>query len=270
MDARRFDLFARGIARMGSRRSLLRSLALAAGGTVAVSSTARALDAANSAVGGSSGTSTCPPSRRPTKRVTAVAPFPVFIVGGTCDNIDKTISYNLIDAGAEEAGDPAKGPKTAIGVARSLTSIRVKLDDLLAEPYAVAVHAGGSNDDLIACGDIGGVLTNNSVALGLQERNGSGYSGVARLAANDSQTAIDVFVAQDLFELVDSWEGATVVTTIDVNLRDKPSQDSNVVAVLGEGSVLTVTGPAEGEWLPVKNDATGDTGYVSSNYVEIQ
>lgn len=270
MDARRFDTFARGIARVGgTRRSMLRALALAVGGTVAATGSARALDAAPDGVG-SSGQTTCPPSRRPTKQVAGIPPFPAFLVGGTCSDLDERTSYNLIDAGAEEAGDAPKGSKSATRVARSMTSIRVKIDDLLAKPHALVVRAGGTSDEMIACGDVGGVITNNSIAFGLRERNGSGYAGVAYLTTVNDQTKVDVLVAQDLFELVDSWEGQTVVTTIDVNLREKPSESSKVIAVLGEGVVLTVTGPAEGAWLPVENAATGDTGYVNANYVEPQ
>lgn len=267
MDARRFDLLARGIARIGSRRTLLRSLAIAAGGTM-TATTVRA-DAELNGVG-SDGSAVCPPSWRPTRRVTGVAPFPAFIVAGTCSDPDGKISYNLIDAGAEEAGDEPVGASGAISVWRSMTSIRVRLDDLLAEPHALVVHAGGTNDEMIACGEIGGVLTDGSVAFGLRERNGSGYAGTTQLRGVDGQTSVEVFVAQDLFEIMDSWEGAIVVATIDVNLRDEPSEDGAVIDVLGEGTVLTVTGEARGEWLPVVNNATGDEGYISSLYVEVQ
>jgi hypothetical protein len=268
MDARRFDLLARGIARIGSRRTLLRSLALAAGGSVAAATGVRA-DAELNGVG-SDGNAVCPPSWRPTRRVTGVAPFPAFIVAGTCDDPDGRTTYNLIDAGSEAAGDDPSGAKGAIAVWRSMTSIRVRLDDLLAEPHALVIHAGGSNDEMIACGEVGGVLTDGGLAFGLRERNGSGYAGMSQLRGVESQTTVDVFVGQELFEIMDSWEGAVVVTTIDVNLRDEPSEQGGVIEVLGEGTVLTVTGEARGEWLPVVNSATGEEGYVSSLYVAVQ
>lgn len=270
MDARRFDLLALGVARFGSRRSFLRSFALAAGGSMAVSGSARALDSTSSGVGGSTSPSVCPPSRRPTKKVSATAPFPVFIVGGSCDSPDETISYNLIDAGAQSANDKKQGSKSAIYTASSVTSIRVRLDDLLAKPHAVVVRADKTSGDLIACGEIGGVTVDKTLTMGLKERNGSGYAGVAALTGDDAQTMVSIYVAQDLFELVDSWEGQTVVATDDINLRDSPSEQGKVVAVLGAGSVLTVTGPAQGDWIPVTNEATGASGWVNVNYVEIQ
>jgi hypothetical protein len=267
MDARRFDFIARGMA--DSRRSFLRSLAIAAGGSVATVGVVSA-DSTSSGVGGSTSTSVCPPSRRPTKKVSATAPFPVFIVGGTCAEIDDTINYNLIDAGSDQSGAKTSGSKKAIPVASSTTSIRVLLDDLLAKPHAVVVRAGTSNDELIACGEVGGKLANKTVALGLQERNGSGYAGIASLTSDGDQTTIAIYVAQDLFELVDSWEGQTVVATTDINLRKTPSEDGKVIAVIGEGTVMTVTGPAQGDWLPVTDSASGDSGYVNASYVDLQ
>ena len=59
MDARRFDLLARGFARFGTRRSLLRSFAIAAGATASGATAARALDADSEsfdAVGGTDAT----------------------------------------------------------------------------------------------------------------------------------------------------------------------------------------------------------------------
>jgi Bacterial SH3 domain len=268
MDARRFDLLSRGIARFGSRRTLLRSFALAAGSAAASTRAVRA--DGDLAVGGSDGVAVCPPSRRPTRQVTGVAPFPAFVVAGVCDDLDERTSYNLIDAGSDDAGETTTGADAAVRVERSMTSIRVPLDDLLAEPHAIIIRAGGANKELIACGEIGGVLNSTTVALGLKERNGSGYAGVANLRGTAGQTAIDIFIAQDLFELANSWEGAIVVTTIEVNLRTQPSESADVITVLAEGTVLTVTGPETGAWIPVENGATGDTGYVNLAYVEVQ
>ncbi len=269
MDAGRFDSIARGVARIGTRRSLIRSVAIAAGGTLAAGSIVQA-DSDLSGVGGSDAATVCPPSRRPARKVTGVAPFPAYVVGGTCNDLDESTSYNLIDAGSDDSGDDTQGASQAIRVARSMTTIRVRLEDLVAEPHSIVIRAGGSNKELIACGEIGGVYKNNALAQGLKEQNGSGYAGIAQLKGVDSQTSIDILIAQDLFELVDSWEGAIVVTTIDLNLRKQPSEESEVIQVLGEGTVLTVTGPESGTWIPVEDGATGATGWVSIAYVEVQ
>lgn len=269
MDARRFDLLTRGIARLGTRRSLLRSMAIAAGSSLAITTTGT-VNADSTGIGGTDGPLVCPPSRRPTRKVTGVAPFPVFVIRGTCDDLDESTIYNLIDAKGYEKGADQVGQPGAIPTASSQTTIRVGMDSLLDRAYSVVVRAGGSNDDLIACGEIGGTYAEDSISFGLKERNGSGYAGISKLTPDGDQTSVSVYLAQDLFELIDSWEGAIVVTTIDVNLRAKPSEEGDVISVLGEGTVLTVTGPAVGSWLPVDDNASGESGYINAAYVEVQ
>jgi uncharacterized protein YgiM (DUF1202 family) len=61
-------------------------------------------------------------------------------------------------------------------------------------------------------------------------------------------------------------EGDVVFATVDVNLRAEPSEDAEVLAIIGEGAELTVLGPAEGVWLPVQ-DAAGNIGYVNSEFI---
>jgi hypothetical protein len=63
--------------------------------------------------------------------------------------------------------------------------------------------------------------------------------------------------------------GSTVVTTIDVNLRAEPSDDADVLTILGEGVALDVTGsPADG-WIPVTDPASGQAGFVSDQFIAI-
>jgi hypothetical protein len=61
------------------------------------------------------------------------------------------------------------------------------------------------------------------------------------------------------------------VTEPVVNLRSDPSTSGSVVAELKQGDVLTVTGPAvsggDYQWYPVTVDATGQAGYVATNFV---
>lgn len=66
--------------------------------------------------------------------------------------------------------------------------------------------------------------------------------------------------------------GTTVVVTDDgVRMRAEPSTKGQIVAELAKGTELTVTGPAgQGDgltWYPVKDPATGNTGYVAADYL---
>ena len=66
--------------------------------------------------------------------------------------------------------------------------------------------------------------------------------------------------------------GATVVTGDEqVNMRAEPSTTSDVVQTLDPTTSLRVLGPAEiteGCWWPVRNEATGDTGFVREDLLE--
>ena len=102
---------------------------------------------------------------------------------------------------------PALGAETAIAVETSQTLVDATLDDLLAQPYAINVHESqAAIQHYIACGDLGGAMmtgpamANGGVlAIGLQELNGSGESGIALLrATEDHRTMVWVYLAKGL------------------------------------------------------------------------
>ena len=74
-------------------------------------------------------------------------------------------------------------------------------------------------------------------------------------------------------EVAELAEGdrATIAEDV-VNLREGPSTDTEIVAELEFGTIVTVTGPAEEAdgvtWYPVEVEATGDSGYVSGAFLE--
>jgi uncharacterized protein YgiM (DUF1202 family) len=82
-----------------------------------------------------------------------------------------------------------------------------------------------------------------------------------------------VLVGRGLFQTVSGATsgqfaiGTYVIADTDLNLRATPADNGAVVAILGQGSELKVTGAAQGKWLPVDDVASGDSGYVNSQYV---
>jgi uncharacterized protein YgiM (DUF1202 family) len=58
-----------------------------------------------------------------------------------------------------------------------------------------------------------------------------------------------------------------VVTLEEVNLRDAPTVDGGVVSVLPKGTEVKVTGRAQGDWIPVEDPASKDTGYIAAQYL---
>jgi len=147
-----------------------------------------------------------------TQTPTVVTTHPSHVHSGTCADLDPNPAYPLDNVGprTDDDGNPPKpedikGSLTANPVETAETKIDVKLDDLLSEAYAVNVHA--SDQDMstyIACGDIGGPVLDDKLYIGLQEQNGSGYSGVAILEKDGDSTKVTVYLVYDSGQAPDS------------------------------------------------------------------
>jgi hypothetical protein len=274
MESRRFDSFVRSFAKGSSRRGMLRGAAIA--------STVALIPAAASADGGSGGP--CPSvatgaganacvclNDRPARGVTAAPPFPALIVPGTCDKYDASKAIDLKIVG--DAVNRPASQSSVISIVHSQSTLTSKLADLLSASHAVIVQASGSDTTLVSCGNVGAKATGDTLAIGLREQNGSGYSGIANFVSSDSGVTVDVFVGLDLFQTTSTETSiafpvdSMVVAQTDINLRKTPSDSGDVVAILGEGSELKVTGAAQGKWLPVTDIASGDSGFVNSDFV---
>ena len=243
-------------------------------------------------------------------------PLPARIFAGRCGALSAEPAFQLIDVGSVEGIEDNESPEgalTAIPAEFSTTVVNATLDTLLATEHAIDIRVDANDPATsIACGDIGGPVeagaTGNELAVGLQERGQSAYSGIAWLQSESDRTLVRVFMARGLGEgapvsiaqeaqtttdttaapaetpvteaaqtaatpvvgaVSPIGAGSTVVTTIDVNLRAEPSDDADVLTILGEGVALDVTGsPADG-WIPVIDPASGQAGFVSDQFVAI-
>jgi hypothetical protein len=241
-------------------------------------------------------------------------PLPARIYAGRCGALGAEPAFQLIDVGAVEgieAGEAPQGALTAIPAEFSTTVVNAPLADLLAAEHAIDVRVDDADPATsIACGDIGGPIEagaeGDELAVGLQERGQSAYSGIAWLQSEEERTLVRVFLARGL----DSEDaaaapqaaaaetaapeaepadvevaqpagtpvvgaasplaaGARVVTSIDVNLRAEPAEDAEVVTILGEGVELEVTGAPVDGWVPVTEPSTGQAGFVSDQFVTL-
>jgi plastocyanin len=129
---------------------------------------------------------------------------PAHIHSGTCgDNLGPVV-YPLDNVGGGTMmGTPVTGQQMgasdAIPVQTSTTVVNTTLDDLVGEAYAINVHESQDNiTNYIACGNIGGEVAGDSLAIGLAELNGSGYSGIAWLHDNgDGTTTVLVGLTEE-------------------------------------------------------------------------
>lgn len=240
-------------------------------------------------------------------------PLPARIYAGRCGALGAEPAFQLIDVGAvegNEAGENPQGALTAIPAEFSTTVVNAPFADLLAAEHAIDVRVDDADPATsVACGDIGGPVEpgpdGDELAVGLQERGQSAYSGIGWLQSQDERTLVRVFLARGL-----ETEGATaapqavaqtvapaaepttvaaaqpagtpvvgaatplgagsrVVTSIDVNLRAAPAEDAEVVTILGEGVELEVTGAPVNGWVPVTEPGTGQSGFVSDQFVTL-
>ena len=131
-----------------------------------------------------------------------VAARPIHIHAGTCPDVGEVVQP-LADLTAPTG--TSAGQASAIPGEYSYMLVPMSLDSILAADHAINAHESAANiGNYIACGDLGGVVdANGSLVVGLQERNDSGFSGVAVLTVNASDpnaTDVSVFIAQDLSE----------------------------------------------------------------------
>lgn len=243
-------------------------------------------------------------------------PLPARVFAGRCGALSAEPAFQLIDVGSVEgveANEAPEGALTAIPAEFSTTVVNATLDTLLASEHAIDIRVDANDPATsIACGDIGGPVeagaNGDELAVGLQERGQSAYSGIAWLQSESDRTLVRVFIARGLGEgapvsvaqeaqtpidtaaapaetpaveaaqaaatptvgaIAPIGAGSTVATTIDVNLRAEPADDAEVLTILGEGVELDVTGsPADG-WIPVIDPASGQAGFVSDQFVAI-
>lgn len=131
---------------------------------------------------------------------TGDGPHPAHIHSGTCAELGDVV-VPLSDVAAPEGEH--LGAASAIELKLGPNLIDMPLQELLAGDYAVNVHKSAEEIDVyIACGDIGGVITQgergeDEIRFVLQELNDSGHSGVVFLGAEEGdQTEVNIMLME--------------------------------------------------------------------------
>ncbi|MBA3529906.1 MAG: hypothetical protein H0T91_11495 [Propionibacteriaceae bacterium] len=137
---------------------------------------------------------------------TPVAGHPAHIHVGTCAELDPNPLAPLTDVTGVLVGDnddeapTGEDIKGAIGAPlveySESTEIEVPFDDVLATSHAINVHESAENiQNYIACGDIGGVVKDDTVFVGLYEQNGTSYTGLAVVKKNgDDKVDVTIYL----------------------------------------------------------------------------
>lgn len=125
---------------------------------------------------------------------------PAAIYAGSCNDlgrIEADLSAVLTPEGR------SIGQKSATEAESGSTMVDVSLDSLITEDHAVVISESDDEDaEVIVCGDIGGTDDDDgALVIGLQEVGSSGFTGIAYLAINGSDsmlTDVSIFVAEGL------------------------------------------------------------------------
>lgn len=146
-----------------------------------------------------------------------IVTHPAHIHMGSCAELDPNPAYPLDDVGPRLNDDDempdaenTKGSLNAAPVEYSETEeIDVKFDDLFTEAHAINVHESAQNiQNYIACGDIGGVVLDDKVYIGLHEQNDSGYSGIAIVEKDgDDKSKVTIYLTRDVDASAPEAEG---------------------------------------------------------------
>ncbi|HET9659897.1 MAG TPA: hypothetical protein VFP05_06170 [Thermomicrobiales bacterium] len=172
----------------------------------------------------------------------AVSSLPAAIYQGTCasDTIEHVVDLDPIVPAAGVSGATFGGSDEAIDIASSTTTLEISLADLMSNtPLAIIVASGAEADATeLACGVIGGFVSNDQVSFGIDDQNGSGISGIGTVVDLGSQVSVTVILGE--FPM----ESAAAV----------PAQAATESACVGD-EVAAVTSP---HGPPVAGDADGD------------
>ena len=139
---------------------------------------------------------------------------PTRIHEGSCEALGP-VAFRLNGVGgsvdldnAPMATPTAVNPDSAYQVLTSETTIDGTIEDLLASAHAVMIYESDEAMDAIACGNVGGALTGNTLVTGLAEAGVPGHIGFALFRSEGDQTAVLMVLGHGLAPVSASGAGA--------------------------------------------------------------
>ena len=123
---------------------------------------------------------------------------PAAIYAGDCDADFSADPVAVLSEVTTPDGD-VQGAAITETVETSFTTLDLPIDDILAENHVLVVFDEDDDTVPIACGTIGGIVTDNgALAFGLPAIGDSLVSGVAYLTGDGDQTDATIFLAENL------------------------------------------------------------------------
>jgi hypothetical protein len=130
---------------------------------------------------------------------------PTRIHEGSCEDLGPVaFGLNGVGGSVDQDNVPVVGTPTAVNPATayqmliSETTIDGTIEDLLASEHAVMIYESDEAMDAIACGNIGGALSGNTLITGLAEAGVPGHVGFALFRSEGDQTIVLVVLGHGL------------------------------------------------------------------------
>lgn len=117
------------------------------------------------------------------------------IVSGTCDALGEVVYQVDGAAGGDDGAGERVGLPEATAMLFSITELDAAFEDLVAAPHALVVPSG-ANGAPTACGEIGGFVDDDGLAIGLGQTGGTGLAGVAMLWDDDDYVEVELYLAE--------------------------------------------------------------------------
>ncbi|MGH2560947.1 MAG: cupredoxin domain-containing protein, partial [Thermomicrobiales bacterium] len=166
---------------------------------------------------------------------------PVAIQEGGCASVGETV-YTLEDLARERAGSTEVGSETAMPVSTSASTVDARLEDLLAGDHAITV-AIQDTADLLACGEIGGMRTDDTLAFGLQGAEDSGWTGIAVLEADGDQTNVSIYLTYDASSGPAAASGGETGETVTLDIAGSAFSVPSLIVAAGDTVTWTNRDP---------------------------
>lgn len=136
---------------------------------------------------------------------------PAHIHNGSCADLDPNPLVPLSDVTVPLGGDDQDQPPASEDIQGAINQPLVEIsktesgdidadvtfDELFEASHAINVHASAEDiQTYIACGDIGGVVVDDTVYVPLYSLNDSGYFGIAKIEKDGDKFNVEIYLAQ--------------------------------------------------------------------------
>lgn len=193
----------------------------------------------------------------------AVSSLPVAIYQGTCtsETIEFLTDLEPIVPAASVSGATFAGSDEAIDVATSSSTLDVSFDELMSNaPLAIIVASGTDEDGAeLACGVIGGFVSENAVVFGIDDANDSGVSGVGSVADLGGSVSITIILGEFPMGESGTADVATTGTTcVDGAVAVVPGPHAPPSSADADGDGLDDADETTDGTDPTQSDSDGD------------